>query len=131
MLSHRLLGLALAGISVAMLVWLVDDVVESPPGPFALVSRIAVVVFWAALAAVMISERRGVPAVVTAGVAFAVMVVSSAVGLVVTPGDFVGVTSRGPTTPEAARVLGVVVLIALAGGGAWLWRRRAGFRDGR
>lgn len=58
------------------------------------------------------------------------LMVAMAAGLLVTPDDFVNTTTKGPTTPEGARRLGVVLTAVLLLGGAWCWRRARRSRRG-
>lgn len=119
-----LLGLLLLVLALAMLGWLVADLAaERPVGGLMVAARVASVAFWLGLAWVALSDTRGLIGVVVAGGSVVLLLVAMAVGLLLTPDDFVGTTSKGPTTPEAARRLGAVLTGALVVGGIWLWRK--------
>lgn len=119
-----LLGLLLLALALAMLGWLVADLAaDRPVGGFMGVARVASVAFWLGLGWLAVSDTRGLIGVVVAGCAVVLLLVAMAAGLLLTPDDFVGTTSKGPTTPEAARLLGAVLTGALVLGGVWAWRK--------
>lgn len=116
-------GLVLAALGVGMLAWLAADLAAGEAGLVAAVARTGSGLFWLSLAVVVLVERAG-PAALVATVASVVLVLLSlALGLLLTPQDFTGTTSKAPDTPREARTLGVVLGVALLVGSAWLWRR--------
>lgn len=119
-----LLGLLLLALALAMLGWLVADLAaDRPVGGLMVAARVASVAFWLGLSVAALSDTRGLIGVVVAGGAVVLLLVAMAAGLLLTPDDFVGTTSKGPTTPEAARLLGAVLTGALVVGGVWAWRK--------
>lgn len=126
-----LLGALLLAVALAMLGWLVADLAAGTRvGGLMLVARLASVAFWLGLAWTAVSDARGLLGVAVAGGAVATLLVAMAAGLLLTPDDFVGTTTKGPTTPEGARRLGVVLTAVLLLGGAWVWRRFRRARTG-
>ncbi len=51
-------------------------------------------------------------------------------GLLLVPDDFTNTTGKGPRTPEQARILGALLLVALVTGTAWLWQSRRPMTNG-
>ena len=119
-----LIGLVLLALALAMLGWLAADLAaDRPVGGFMVVARLASAAFWLGLAWLAVSDAHGLTGAAVAGGAVVLLLVAMAAGLLLTPGDFAGTTSKGPTTPEAARRLGFVLTGVLVLGGAWVWRR--------
>ena len=123
--SDLLLSLVLAAIGVGMLAWLGSDLADSGGvAPLQVVARVASAVFWFGLAALAWSDRAKMAGLALSAAAVVVLLLTLTFGLLLVPDDFTNTTGKGPRTPEQARILGAVLLVALVTGTAWLWQSR-------
>jgi protein-S-isoprenylcysteine O-methyltransferase Ste14 len=123
--SDLLLSLVLAALGIGMLAWLGYDLADDDGvAPLQVVARVASAVFWFGLAALAWSDRAKRTGLALAAAAVVVLLLTLVFGLLLVPDDFTNVTGKGPSTPEQARGLGVLLLLALVAGAGWLWQSR-------
>lgn len=112
--------------------WLVVDLLHGErTNAFQVLARAVSGLFWFSLGAVAVSDRLAVVGWRTAAGSVAALLCSLMLGLLLTPGDFVNTTAKGPHSPDQARALGLVLVALVAGSGgflAWGIRRRSGRR---